>query len=105
MTEYAIGTQYLTRNREPRLCTVVDVWKTFNAAGELVEVSYVAEHVFMGQRLTERDVCATTIAMGLVTSRPDCEHVADMRTFADGNRECSKCGAPVKLIGRRLVAA
>lgn len=67
-TEYPIGTQYRSSGREPRLCTVVDVWKTYNHAGELVSTRYVSTHPFMGQQVTERDVVAVTIAKGLVQS-------------------------------------
>lgn len=63
---YAIGTQYKTRGKQPRLCTVVDILRTYNSANELVKTRYVAQHEFMGQVVTDRDVCATTIAMGLV---------------------------------------
>lgn len=58
-----IGTEYLDRNK--RACTVVDIWKTFNNAGELVQTRYVCAHVFLGQTVTERDVLAITIQKGL----------------------------------------
>jgi hypothetical protein len=63
---FQIGTQFTARGKHPRLCTVVDILRTFNSKDELVCVRYVATHEFMGQTLTERDVCDTTIAMGLV---------------------------------------
>jgi len=66
---YAIGTQFKTRGKSPKLCTVVDVLKTYNAAGALVQTRYVAEHQFMGQTVTDRDVCDTTIAMGYIEIR------------------------------------
>lgn len=64
--EYPIGTQFKTRGKAPKLCTVVDILKTYNNANELVKVRYVATHPFMGQNVTDYDVPATTIAMGLV---------------------------------------
>lgn len=64
--EFAIGTQFKTRGKAPKLCTVVDILKTYNSKNELVQVRYVATHQFMGQTVTDRDVPATTIAMGLV---------------------------------------
>lgn len=64
--QYPIGTQFLTRGKAPRLCTVVDVWTTTNAVGDVVRVRYVAEHTLMGQTITDRDVIAATIAIGLV---------------------------------------
>ena len=65
MAKFAIGQQFTKRGKVYRLCTVIDVLTTFNAAGELVKTSYVATHHFMGQTITEHDVCETTIAMGV----------------------------------------
>jgi hypothetical protein len=64
---FAIGTQFKTRGKHPRLCTVIDVLKTFNSKDELVQVRYVATHEFAGQLIADRDVCATTIKMGLIS--------------------------------------
>lgn len=63
---FQIGQQFKTRGKAPRLCTITDVLRTYNSADELVSLRYVATHEFMGQTLTSRDVCDTTIAMGLV---------------------------------------
>lgn len=60
-----IGTQYTTRGKHPKVCTVTDILKTYNAKSELVRVRYVAEHQLMGQTVVDRDVCATTILMGI----------------------------------------
>ena len=65
--KYAIGQQFYTRGKHPRLCTVIDILKTYNSKDELVAVRYVATHEFMGQTLTDRDVIETTIDMGLVS--------------------------------------
>jgi hypothetical protein len=65
---HAIGTKYKTRHKEPRLCTVTDILKTYNSKGELVQVRYVAVHDVLGQQVVESDVVATTIAMGLVST-------------------------------------
>lgn len=59
---YPIGTKFYSRSKDPRVCTVVDVLRTYNAAGELVKLRYVATHQFMGQTITDSDVCDTTIA-------------------------------------------
>lgn len=61
---FHIGQQFMTRGRNPRLCTITDILRTFNAAEQLVQTRYVATHEFMGQTVTDRDVCETTIAMG-----------------------------------------
>jgi len=66
MTEYKIGTQFKTRGKHPKLCTVVDVLKTYNSEEKHVSTRYVATHDFAGQVMTDRDVIATTIARGLV---------------------------------------
>lgn len=64
-TDFAIGTRFKTRGKYPQLCTVTDVLKTYNAAGELVRTRYVAVHEFCGQLVTDPDVCAVTIARGM----------------------------------------
>jgi hypothetical protein len=64
-TDYAIGTQYLEHGKHPNVCTVVDVWKTYNSAGELVRTRYVTEHLFCGQKVQNHDVVAVTIARGI----------------------------------------
>ena len=64
--KYPIGTQYLSRARKnPRLCTVTDCLKTYNSKGLLVRVGYESTHEFVGQVVTNRDVCATNIARGI----------------------------------------
>lgn len=65
-TEYAIGTQFMTRDKHPKLCTVVDVLKTYNSKGELVSTRYVATHEFCGAAITDSNVVAVTIARGLL---------------------------------------
>ena len=64
--KFPIGTQFKTRGRHPRLCTVVDIHWTYNSDNELVKMRYVATHVVMGQIIMEYDVVETTILMGLV---------------------------------------
>lgn len=68
---FPIGTKYRTRDRVPRTCTVVDVHKTYNAAGELVKIRYVATHEFFGQTITDSDVVDATIARGLLSETTD----------------------------------
>jgi hypothetical protein len=64
--EYTVGTKFQTRGKHPKECVITDILKTYNLLGELVEIRYVARHVFMGQTIIDRNVCATTIAMGLI---------------------------------------
>ena len=70
------GTTYRKRGKHPRFCTVIDVHTTFNLAGELVSIGYVATHEFLGQTVTDRNVCETTIAMGLIEAVTAEEHKA-----------------------------
>lgn len=72
--DFPIGTRFKTRGKHPRLCTVVDILKTYNSAGELVEVRYLTTHECLGQIVTDR-VVRTTIAMGqpeFPNAQPDC---------------------------------
>ena len=63
---FQIGQQFKTRGKHPRLCTVTDIWRTYDAKGELVKLRYVATHEFMGQTMTDYDVVDATIAMGAI---------------------------------------
>jgi hypothetical protein len=65
--KHPIGTQFKTRGKHTRLCTVTDILKTYNAAGALVAIRYVATHQFLGQTVTDGDVVQATIDMGLVS--------------------------------------
>lgn len=66
MKDYPIGTKYRTRHKQPKECTVVDIYKTYNVAGELISTRYVTVHEVLGQRVFDYDVVRTTIDMGLV---------------------------------------
>lgn len=61
------GVKYRPMGSSARgLCTVVDIHKTYNMAGELVKTRYVTTHEFMGQTITESDVVAPTIQRGYI---------------------------------------
>jgi hypothetical protein len=63
---FPIGTRYLSQHRKyPYVCTVVDIHRTYNAAGVLVKVRYVATHDFCGQPVTESDIVDVTVARGV----------------------------------------
>lgn len=64
--ENLIGVVYKTRGKHPRLCTVVDKLDTYNSKGELARTRYVSEHEFLGQIVTNSDVCRVTILRGKV---------------------------------------
>jgi len=65
-TAYKIGTVYKSRGKFPKTFTVVDIHTTLNNANEIVKISYVSSHIFAGQEIIEKDVCETTISMGLI---------------------------------------
>lgn len=62
---FPVGTQFMTRGKAGRLCTVTDFHVTRNLAGDVVKVRYVATHPLMGQEITDSDVPETTVAMGV----------------------------------------
>ena len=64
--DYSIGTKFATRGKAPRICIVTDILKTYNSAGDLVKTRYQTSHEFLGQIVTDYDVCAISIAMGLI---------------------------------------
>jgi len=69
MKPVAIGDQFIKRGKRIKhVNTVVDMHTTYNLAGDVVSVRYVATHEFCGQQVTERDIGATTILMGRLDS-------------------------------------
>ncbi len=65
-TRFQIGQEFKTRGKHPKICKVIDIWMTYNSKGELVHTRYIATHEFLGQLVTDYDVCETTIAMGVI---------------------------------------
>ncbi len=61
---YTIGHQYMPIGKYPRLCTVTDIYSTYNSRGELVQIRYVSTHEFNGQTITVYDIPEATIARG-----------------------------------------
>ncbi len=66
MKEYPIGTRYSIRGMHPKICTVIDIFKTYNSKGELVKTRYVSTHDVLGQVVTSYDVPEVSIARGLI---------------------------------------
>lgn len=65
--EYNIGLKFtIKRPKSTRECTIVDIHKTYNSFGDLVQTRYVIEYCFMGQLMQDRDVVSTTIARALM---------------------------------------
>jgi hypothetical protein len=87
---YPIGTQYWSRGRHPHLCTVKDILRTYSNTNELVRVRYVATHELVGQVVTDRDVVAVTIAMGLLPGQraTDAEIREELRNEIANTGDC-----------------
>ncbi|WP_020472406.1 hypothetical protein [Zavarzinella formosa] len=69
LPRYKIGHQFLSRGKNPRLCTITDILATTNSKGDVVKIRYVATHEFMGQVLTDHDVCDAAVAIGTELAR------------------------------------
>jgi hypothetical protein len=63
---FPVGTRFHSAGKHPVVCTVTDIHFTANLAGETVSVRYVATHTFLGQTVTEFNVCDTSIARRLI---------------------------------------
>lgn len=61
---YAIGTEFMTLGKHPRVCTIRDVWTTYNTAGEVVRIEYVSDSDYIGGKLEQTD-SAVSIARGI----------------------------------------
>ena len=67
--KYPIGTKFIRRsNRKHKLVeTVTDYLETRSVVtGDLISSRYVATHEFCGQTVSDRDIPATSIAMGQI---------------------------------------
>jgi len=69
---FLIGTQYWSRGKHPRLCTVVAQLTTKDEDGRVVSIRYTTQHEFLGQKVDNHDVVDPTIAMGLL---PEYQHL------------------------------
>lgn len=64
--KYKIGQKFtVKRPKYERHYEIVDIWITTNSAGEVVKMRYVAQHMLMGQVVTDYDVVETTISRAL----------------------------------------
>lgn len=63
--KYQVGQKFKTRGKFPRECTVIDIYKTYNLKGEMIELRYIATHEMMGQIVTG-EYPETTIDMGKI---------------------------------------
>jgi hypothetical protein len=64
---FNIGDQFIRQGRKNKYTeTITDILKTYNNAGELVKIRYVASHDFCGQKVIDSDIVDATIARGLI---------------------------------------
>ena len=61
-----IGTQYMTRGKVKRLCTVIDKHTTTNLKGEIVRECYVSSHDFCRQKVIDCEVSPSAIKIGAI---------------------------------------
>lgn len=66
---FEIGQRFMSNGKHPREMVISDILRTYNSANELVRIRYVAQHTFMGQIVTDHDVCETTIARRLISGK------------------------------------
>lgn len=53
------------KKRKNDIYTVEDIYTTYNSKKEVVRVTYVASHIFLGQKVFNYDVPAATIIRGI----------------------------------------
>jgi hypothetical protein len=61
---FAIGTQYLSRGKHPRLCTVSKQLTVTDETGAVIKRYYWSTHEFLGQTVTDHDVKDAAISIG-----------------------------------------
>ena len=62
---FPIGTKYVSRGKHPNVCTITDIYRTYDNNNDLIKTAYVAVHDFMGQTVTDYDVPKATVTMGI----------------------------------------
>lgn len=67
VARFPIGQQFMTRGKHPRLCTIIDIHRTYDAHKRFVKLRYVASHLFMGRPVLDFDVCDVTVARGIAS--------------------------------------
>jgi hypothetical protein len=73
---FPIGTTFTLKEK---LNVVTDIHTTYNSKMEVVKITYIAVHDFMGQTVVVSDIVDATIAKNLVLSIEDC--IKGMRKF------------------------
>lgn len=79
---------------------MIDVLRTYNSAGELTQIRYVAEHELTGCKVIDRDVLETTIRMGspivpiapVVSQEPAQSPIESRVDELLSETECAYCG-------------
>lgn len=60
-----IGTKFLSHGKHPRACTVMEIYTVYDSQDQHVSTYYKAGHEFLGQVVTENELCAVTIQRGV----------------------------------------
>lgn len=58
-SDIKIGMQFLSGGKNKRICTVIDILKTYNSKNELVKTTYLEEHEFCGQTIKSEVNCVS----------------------------------------------
>jgi hypothetical protein len=85
-SRFQIGQQFMSPGKHPRLCTVTDILRTYNAEGSLIHTRYEATHAGpFGSSITNHDVCETSIARRAVPQvmEPSCAKCAASKFTCD----------------------
>lgn len=66
---YKIGQEFIQR-KTGRMSRVIDIYTTYNAAGEIVNTEYTAENEFCGQKV-KFSTCEAAITIALEKAKQD----------------------------------
>jgi hypothetical protein len=58
-----IGVKFLSGGKNKRICTVIDILKTYNHKKELVKTTYIEQHDFLGQTI-KSEVVGVSVQRG-----------------------------------------
>ena len=64
--KFSIGQEFTTKEKHPKKCKVADIYKTYNAEGNLVKLRYVVKFEVAGQTITDYEVPEVTIVRSLL---------------------------------------
>jgi len=56
-----IGLEFIPIGKKRKPYKLIDIYKTYNSKNEIVKTRYVCEYYFVGQKVTDYDICIVTI--------------------------------------------